>query len=89
MQETWVRSLIGEDATRHGATKPMKVKVESDSLRPHGLLHRILQARILESVAFLFSRGSSQPRDLTQISCIVDGFFTQLSHKGSQEHWSG
>ena len=23
-----------------------------------------------------FSRGSSQPRDQTQVSCIVDGFFT-------------
>ena len=30
----------------------------------------ILQARILEWVAFLFSRGSSQPRDQTQVSCI-------------------
>ena len=36
----------------------------------------ILQARILEWVAFLFSRGSSQPRDQTQVSCIVGGFFT-------------
>ena len=26
-------------------------------------LHRILQARILELVAFAFSKGSSQPRD--------------------------
>ena len=35
-----------------------------DSLRPHGLytVHGILQARILEWVAFPFSRGSSQPR---------------------------
>ena len=37
MQETWVLSLIGEDPTHHGATKPVKVKVESDSLQPHGL----------------------------------------------------
>ena len=34
------------------------------------------QARILEWVAFLFSRGSSQPRDLTQVSHITGGFFT-------------
>ena len=33
-------------------------------------VHGILQARILEWVAFPFSRGSSQPRDLTQVSCI-------------------
>ena len=38
--------------------------------------HEILQARILEWVAFPFSRGSSQPRDQTQVSCIAGGFFT-------------
>ena len=38
--------------------------------------HGILQARMLEWVAFPFSRASSQPRDGTQISCIVGGFFT-------------
>ena len=37
--------------------------------------HRILQARILERVAFPFARGSSQPRDRTQVSSIVGGFF--------------
>ena len=34
----------------------------------------ILQARILEWIAFPFSRGSSQPRDQTQVSRIADGF---------------
>ena len=43
----------------------------------------ILQARILEWVAFTFSRVSSQPRDQTQVSHIAGGFFNQLSHKGS------
>ena len=32
--------------------------------------------RILEWVAYLFSRGSSQPRNRTQVSCIAGGFFT-------------
>ena len=39
----------------------------------------ILQARILEWVAMPSSRGSSQPRDQTQVSCgscIAGGFFT-------------
>ena len=36
----------------------------------------ILQARILEWVAFPFSRGSSQPRDRIQISYIASRFFT-------------
>ena len=39
-------------------------------------VHGILQARILEWVAFPFSRVSSQPRDQTQLSCIAGGFFT-------------
>ena len=32
--------------------------------------------RILEWVAFPFSRGSSQPRDQTRVSCSAGGFFT-------------
>ena len=41
--------------------------VMSDSLRPLDYtVHGILQARILEWVAFPFSRGSSQPRGRTQ-----------------------
>ena len=39
-------------------------------------VHGILQDRILEWVAIPFSRGSSQPRDQTQVSCIASGFFT-------------
>ena len=39
-------------------------------------VHGIVQARILEWVAFLFSRGSSQPRDRTQVSRIAGRFFT-------------
>ena len=38
--------------------------------------HGILQARILEWVAFPFSRGASQPRYWTQVSCIAGGCFT-------------
>ena len=36
----------------------------------------ILQARILEWIAVPFSRGSSQPRDRTQVSLIAGRFFT-------------
>ena len=35
-----------------------------------------LQARILESVAMPFSRGTFQPRNWTGVSCIAGGFFT-------------
>ena len=37
---------------------------------PGSSAHGILQARILEWVAIPFSRGSSPPRDGTQVSCI-------------------
>ena len=40
------------------------------------IVHGILQARILEWIAFPFSKGSSQPRDQTQVSRIPGGFFT-------------
>ena len=39
-------------------------------------IHGILQAKIMEWVAIPFSRGSSQPRDQTQVSRIPGGFFT-------------
>ena len=55
--------------------------VVSDSLRPMGCsppsssVHGILQARILGWVAISFSRGSSWPRDRTQVSCIAGRHF--------------
>ena len=42
-----------------------------DCSPPGSSVHGILQARILEWVAIPFSRGSSQPRDQTQVSCIA------------------
>ena len=51
--------------------------VMSDSLWPMDcVFHVILQARILEWVAFPFSRWSSQPRDQTQVCHIAGEFFT-------------
>ena len=42
-----------------------------DSSPPSSSVHRILQARILGWVALPFSRGSSQPRHQTWVSCIA------------------
>ena len=42
-------------------------------------VHGILQARILEWVAFPFPRGSSQPRDQTQVSHITGRLFTSCA----------
>ena len=62
-----------------------RCSVVSESLRlhrcspPSSAVHGILQTRILEWVAISISRGSSQPRDQTLISCvscIAGGFFT-------------
>jgi len=53
----------------------------------------ILQARMLERVAMPSSRGSSQPRDWIQVSCIAGRFFTiwatgvQLYWYSFQEHY--
>ena len=44
----------------------------------------ILQARILESVAIPFSRGSSQPRDRSQVSRTAGGFFTIWATREAQ-----
>ena len=52
-------------------------------------VHGILQARILEWVAFPFARGSSQPRDQTHVSHIADVFFTNWATREVQEYWSG
>ena len=43
----------------------------------------ILQARTLEWAAMPFPRGSSRPRDQTQVSCIAGRFFYCLSHQKS------
>ena len=53
-----------------------------DCSLPSSSVHGILQARILEWVAMPSSRGSSQPRDGTQVSHIACRFFTVLSHQG-------
>ena len=47
----------------------------------------ILQAKIREWIAMPFSRGSSQPKDETQVSCIAGRFL--FFTKEAQEYWSG
>ena len=47
-----------------------------DCSLPSSSVHGILQIRTLEWVTMTFSRGSSQPRDQTRVSCIAGRFFT-------------
>ena len=48
----------------------------TDCSLPGSSIHGIFQARVLKWVSISFSRGSSQPRDRTQISHIVGRCFT-------------
>ena len=60
---------------------PGRVSFESVLSSVHG----ILQARILERVAVPFSKGSSQPRDQTQISPTEGRFFTIYNTREAQD----
>ena len=53
------------------------------------IVHGIFQARILEWVVFSLLRGSSQPRDLTQVSHIAGRFFYSWGTREAKEYWSG
>ena len=85
MQGTWVPSLVGELRFRvcvcvcasvgSAAQSCPTLCDPTDCSSPGSSVHGILQARILEWVAIPFSRGSSQPRDQTQASCIAGRFF--------------
>ena len=88
----------GQEATirtGHGTTYWLnigKVKVAQSCLTLCNpldcIVHGILQARTLEWVAFPFFRGSSQPRDRTQVSHIAGGFFTSWATREAQQYWS-
>ena len=54
-----------------------------DCSPPGSSVHGIFQARVLEWGAISFSKGSSRPRDQTQVSCIVRKMLYLLSHQGS------
>ena len=85
-----LRFLTGEQRSH---TLHVKVKItQSCSALWDSMGYRvcgILQARILERVAFPFSRGSSQARDQTQVSHTVRGFFTSWDTREAQAYWSG
>ena len=86
--------LIRERWTSFSLCKHVKVKVKVTQPSPtlcdpmDYTAHGILQARVLEWVAFPFSRGSSQSRDRIQVSCFAGGFFTSWATREAQEYWS-
>ena len=60
-----------------------------DCSLPGSSVHGIVWARILESVAISFSRGSSRPRNRTQISCITGRWFTNWAMREAQNRYAG
>ena len=91
IQHIWNEHLQGTRAcTKHCVKVSVSCSVVSDFLQSHVLsglsgssVHGILQARILEWVAMPSSKGSSQPRDRTCISCIGRWVLYHLRHQGS------
>ena len=77
-------------ATRE-APESVSCSVLSDSLwpmdcsPPGSSVHGVLLARILEWIAIPSSRGSSPPRDLTQVSWITGRFFTIWGNMEARE----
>ena len=59
-----------------------------DCSLPGCSVHGILQARILEWVAISFSRGSSSPRNRTQVSCTAGRVFTNWATREVPERWA-
>ena len=55
-----------------------------DCSLPGSSIHEILQARILECIAISLSRGSSQPRDLTQVSHTAGRSFNLCATREAQ-----
>ena len=74
--DSWVSNLVVPDSS-----DPMDFKLLCSSV------HGILQARILEGVVISLSRGSSQPKDQTQVSCIAGRFFTIWATKQAPDSW--
>ena len=72
MWETWLQSLGWEDPLEKG----MATHSSMFAWTIKWTESMDLQTRILEWVAFSFSRGPSQPRDRTKVSHIAGRFFT-------------
>ena len=79
MYETKFSFVIGDKLSHQVVSNSCN---SMDCSLPGSSAHGILQARILQWVALSFSRGSSQSRDRTQVSCVAR-FLYQLCYEGS------
>ena len=85
--QNWVSSIVDRRFTIWAMLVTQSCPTLCDLMDcspPGSSLHEIFQARILEWVAISFSRGSSQPRDRTQVTCTVGRFFTEWATREAQ-----
>ena len=82
MMEVKIRAEIDEIDNKCIMEKMWKWLSCVKLLQPCG----ILQARILEWVAFLFSRESFRPRDWSQVSRIAGRFFATWAIREAREN---
>ena len=66
----WVQLVLSLIETEVAQSCPILCDLMDYSL-PGSSVHGIFQAGVLEWVAISFSRGSSQPRDWTRVSCTA------------------
>ena len=71
----WSHSIVSDSATLWTIAYKVWLCDPVDCSLSGSSLHGIFQARILEWVAISFSRGSSRPRDQTQVSRIASRCF--------------
>ena len=57
-----------------------------DCSLPGSSVHGIFLARVLKWIDIFYSRGSSQPRDWTRVSCIAGGCFTLWAKRRLREN---
>ena len=67
---------VGQTQINHQCVCVLVAQWQRGCSPPGSSVHGIFQARILEWVAMPSSRGSSHPRDQTQVFCIAGRFFT-------------
>ena len=68
----WSQSVVSDSAT----PRTVAYQDPMDCSLPGFSVHEIFQAIVLEWISISFSRGSSRPRDWTQVSRIVGRCFT-------------
>ena len=90
----WEVIALGDTTDQWGrgggglVTKSCPTLCDPMDCSPPASVHGIFQARILEWIAFSFCRGSSQPRNRTQVSCTAGRFFTYWAVREVHEEQS-